>query len=56
MGRAKRDTYPYVLQEGRTIVYIGIMNESKRREQEHRNEGKQFTCMSIELPGSEATA
>ena len=36
------DTYVYVLRRGKEIVYVGITEDLKRREDEHRNDGKQF--------------
>jgi len=54
--RAKRDTYPYVLKDGREVVYIGITKDPERREEEHKNEGKRFTKMVTEYPCSERTA
>ncbi len=40
-----RDTYKYKLYEGNNIVYIGITNDPKRRENEHKNAGESFTKM-----------
>lgn len=54
--RAKRNTYPYVLKDERKIVYIGITNDTERREQEHKAEGKKFTSMIPDFPCSEKTA
>ena len=54
--RAKRNTYPYVLKHGRKAVYIGITKDPERREQEHRDEGKNFTSMILDFPCSEETA
>ena len=54
--RAKRDTYTYVLKNGRNVVYIGETKNPERREQEHRDEGKKFTKMITDFPSSEKTA
>ena len=43
----KYDTFTYKLKEGNTVVYIGTTNDPKRREQEHKSEGKRFTKMEI---------
>lgn len=39
----KRGTQTYRLKEGKKTVYIGTTNDSERREEEHREEGKKFT-------------
>ena len=54
--RAKRNTYTYRLKDKREVVYIGKTNDPKRREQEHRDEGKKFTNMILDFPCSEETA
>jgi predicted GIY-YIG superfamily endonuclease len=54
--RAKRDTYPYLLKNGRKTVYIGITKDPNRREQEHKSEGKRFTQMIRKFPCGEETA
>ena len=54
--RAKRDTYLYELKDGRKTVYIGITDDPKRREQEHRDEGKKFTKTNVNFPCSKDTA
>lgn len=43
----KRDTYKYELKQGNKVVYVGITDDPGRREQKHRNDGKQFTSMNI---------
>lgn len=43
---SERDTYKYCIKDGREIVYYGITNDLERREQEHRNEGMNFTSMN----------
>ena len=42
----KRDTYKYVLKNGNGIQYIGITNDPKSREKQHR-ESKDFKKMEI---------
>lgn len=42
-----QDTYVYELIQGTTVVYIGMSNDTKRREDEHRNEGKQFDYLKV---------
>ena len=54
--RAKRNTYPYELKDGKKVVYIGKTKDPERREQEHRYEGKKFTSMNLDFPCSEETA
>jgi predicted GIY-YIG superfamily endonuclease len=54
--RARRDTYPYELKDGRKTVYLGITSDPKRREKEHRSEGKKFTRMIVQYPCSEENA
>ena len=43
---AKRDTYKYELTQGNKVVYVGITNNTERREAEHRQD-KDFTTMRI---------
>jgi predicted GIY-YIG superfamily endonuclease len=42
---AERDCRKYVLKKERKIVYAGITDDLKRREQEHRKSGKVFDNM-----------
>ena len=42
---SNRDTFKYRIKDGNEIVYYGITNDLERREQEHRNEGMNFTSM-----------
>ena len=54
---AKRDTYVYHLKQGKRIGYTGISNSPKRREAEHKNEGKRFSHMYVHpYPVSKKTA
>ena len=46
MGK-QRNTQTYSLFDGNKKVYIGTTNDLERREQEHNNEGKQFTRIEI---------
>ena len=46
MEKKKVDTYVYELVRNGQTVYIGITNDLKRREQEHR-EDKQFDKMQV---------
>ena len=39
----KRSTQTYRLKDGKKTVYIGTTNDSERREEEHKEEGKKFT-------------
>lgn len=39
----KKDYVIYKLKKGNEIVYIGIINDFKRRINKHINEGKEFT-------------
>lgn len=41
----ERDTSRYLLKKGNEIVYIGITDDPKRRESEHKSEGKKFAKM-----------
>ncbi len=43
----KRDTVTYELKQGNKILYIGITNDPDRREQEHKDEGKQFSHLNV---------
>lgn len=43
----KRDTYKYKELDGNKIVNIGITDDPKRREGEHKSEGHKFTKMQI---------
>ncbi len=42
-----RDTVTYELKQGNQVVYVGETNNPERREQEHKEEGKQFVKMAI---------
>ena len=41
MGK-KRDTVTYELKDANKVLYAGTTNDPKRREQQHKNEGKKF--------------
>lgn len=43
----KRDTVTYELKKGNKVFYVGTTNDPERREQEHKEEGKQFGHMSV---------
>lgn len=43
----KQETVTYELKQGNKIVYVGTTNDPERREQEHKNSGKQFGHMKI---------
>lgn len=43
----KRNHYRYILKKRRKKVYIGITKNPKRREEEHKQEGKDFSHMEI---------
>ncbi len=43
----KQDTVTYELKQGDEVVYIGITNDPKRREQQHEKEGKKFSSMKV---------
>ena len=45
-----RDTYRYVLRDGRKIVQFGISNGPRDRLNEHENDGKRFTTMAVVGP------
>ena len=47
MPKKPRDTVTYDLKQGRTVVYRGTTNDPEQREQQHENDGKQFTKMKI---------
>jgi len=49
MGK-KRDTVVYELYDNRKKVYIGITDDPIRREQEHKDEGKNFKSMKVITP------
>ncbi|MBA7657666.1 hypothetical protein ES703_65606 [subsurface metagenome] len=46
----KRNHYRYILKKGRKKVYIGITKDPERREEEHKQEGKDFSHMEIIKP------
>ena len=53
----QRDTVVYELEKGNEVVYIGTTNNPERREQQHRQEGKQFDFIKIiSLPMTEEGA
>ncbi|HEX9782101.1 MAG TPA: hypothetical protein VGA56_05120 [Opitutaceae bacterium] len=43
---APRDTYRYVLRDGRKVVQYGITDDLERREEEHDADDKRFTSMT----------
>ncbi|MES9897706.1 MAG: hypothetical protein ABW148_01645 [Sedimenticola sp.] len=43
----KRETVTYELKKGNEVVYVGTTNDPERREQEHRDQGKQFGHMNV---------
>ncbi len=46
--QSKRDTVTYDLRNSKgEIVYRGTTNDSDRRKQEHRDEGKQFANLTV---------
>ena len=45
-----RDTYRYVLRDGRDVVQYGISDHPEVRAHEHELDGKRFTGMSIVGP------
>jgi len=45
-----RDTYRYVLRDGRKVVQYGISNGPEDRLQEHVGDGKRFTSMTVVGP------
>jgi predicted GIY-YIG superfamily endonuclease len=45
-----RNTYRYILREGRKIVQFGITNGPLDRVNEHAADGKRFTSMTIVGP------
>lgn len=47
---AQRTDVVYELLDGHKVVYVGKTNDPKRREIEHRTDGKEFTSMRIITP------
>ena len=47
---AERDTYRYVLRDGRKVVQYGISNGPEDRIREHASDGKRFTTMTVVGP------
>ncbi len=45
-----RKAVPYTLRSGNRIVYVGTTNDPAAREQQHRDEGKQFGSLRPEGP------
>ena len=46
----ERDTYRYILRDGRKIVQFGITNGPRDRAEEHAADGKRFTAMTVVGP------
>lgn len=44
-NKKKQDTCVYKLLEDNKIVYYGTTNNPEKRENEHRNSGKEFDCL-----------
>lgn len=42
-----RDAVTYELRQGNEVVYVGMTNNPKRLEREHRREGKKFSHMKV---------
>jgi predicted GIY-YIG superfamily endonuclease len=42
-----RDTVTYELKQGNKVVYVGTTNDPERREQEHKDSGKNFGHMHV---------
>ncbi len=42
-----RDTVTYELTQGRKVVYRGTTNDPERRFEEHKDDGKRFTRMTV---------
>ena len=47
MTKKARNTVTYNLRDRNKVVYKGTTNDTDRREQEHKDEGKQFTRFEI---------
>ena len=47
MTKKKMDTVTYELKRGNEVVYVGTTNDPERREQEHKESGKNFGHMNI---------
>ena len=45
--RRKRDTYKYVLRDGRDIVQYGVSDDPEVRVNQHSGDNKRFTSMTI---------
>ena len=46
MGK-KRDTVTYDLKDGGKIVYRGTTDDPERRSEEHKEDGKKFTKLTV---------
>lgn len=47
MPKKPRDTVTYDLKQGRKIVYRGTTDDPERRAEQHKEDGKRFTKMTI---------
>ena len=47
MPKNPRDTVTYDLKQGGKIVYRGTTDDPDRREQEHRDDGKRFSKLTV---------
>ena len=48
--RRPRDTYRYILRDGRDIVQYGISNDPDVRLSGHEGDGKRFSTMTVAGP------
>ena len=47
MPKKSRDTVTYDLKQGKKVVYRGTTNDPEQRAQQHRDEGKRFSKMTV---------
>ena len=47
MPKKPRDTVTYDLKQGKKVVYRGTTNNPEQREEQHRDEDKRFTKLTV---------
>lgn len=50
MSQRKRETYRYILRDGRDIVQYGVSDDPEARVNEHSSDHKRFTTMTVVGP------
>jgi predicted GIY-YIG superfamily endonuclease len=50
MSQRKRDTYRYILRDGRDVVQYGVSSDPETRANAHSDDRKRFTSMVVVGP------